>query len=296
MEKLLAELEGFIKSLQASGSSPNTIRAYQSDLRDLIDFLKVRKTMLELDSIRDWLWAMSEAGASKATLARKTSSVRAFSAWLFERSVLSSDPGLKLRSPKLERTLPKIASENSLNQVFESLIALATHDNPAAMMELCAVELLYATGMRVSELAGLDISDIDFSRNLIMVTGKGNKQRMLPYGAQAGVAIEAWIRFGRVQYLTEFSGDALLISSRGRRVGVRQLYSLVARQLAETPTGKAGPHTLRHSAATHLLDHGADLRAVQEILGHSSLATTQIYTHVSVERLRASFAQAHPRA
>jgi integrase/recombinase XerC len=163
-------------------------------------------------------------------------------------------------------------------------------------MQLCTMELLYATGMRVSELAGLNILDVDFSRNLLLVTGKGNKQRMLPYGAPAAAAMEEWIRFGRVQYLSESTDDALLISSRGKRVGVRQLYSLVADQLAKTTTGKAGPHTLRHSAATHLLDHGADLRAVQEILGHSSLVTTQIYTHVSVERLRASFEQAHPRA
>ena len=290
------ELDGFIKSLRSRGSSLNTLKAYQADLLDLIDFLKTRKTELELNSIRDWLWAMSEAGASKSTLARKTSSVRAFSSWLFERRVLESDPGLKLRSPKLERSLPKVASENSLEQVFESLKLLATHDNPSAMLELCAMELLYATGMRVSELAGLDIADIDFSRKLLLVTGKGNKQRMLPYGAQAAVAIDSWIRFGRVQFLADFTDDALLISSRGKRVGVRQLYSLVADQLAKTATGRAGPHTLRHSAATHLLAHGADLRAVQEILGHASLATTQIYTHVSVERLRASFAQAHPRA
>jgi integrase/recombinase XerC len=150
--------------------------------------------------------------------------------------------------------------------------------------------------MRVSELSGLDISDIDFSRRLLKVTGKGNKQRMLPYGQAAATAIDSWIRLGRPKYYLDSSPDSLLLTSRGKRVGVRQLYSLVAGELAQTPTGSAGPHTLRHSAATHLLDHGADLRAVQEILGHASLATTQIYTHVSVERLRDAFEQAHPRA
>jgi integrase/recombinase XerC len=296
MEKLISEREGFIKSLQARGSSENTLKAYQSDIKDLLEFLFASKAEFELDSIRNWLFVISEAGATKSTLARKTSSVRAFSSWLFERGVLDSDPGLRLRSPKLDRTLPKVASENSLGEVFDSLKALATRDNPTSLMQLCTMELLYATGMRVSELAGLNMSDVDFSRNLLLVTGKGNKQRMLPYGAPAAAAMEEWIRFGRVQYLSESTDDALLISSRGKRVGVRQLYSLVADQLAKTTTGKAGPHTLRHSAATHLLDHGADLRAVQEILGHSSLVTTQIYTHVSVERLRASFEQAHPRA
>jgi integrase/recombinase XerC len=150
--------------------------------------------------------------------------------------------------------------------------------------------------MRVSELAGLNISDIDYSRKLLKVTGKGNKQRMLPYGDAAAKALNEYIRAGRPKLVNDTSPEALLLTSRGKRVGVRQLYSLVANLLAQTATGPAGPHTLRHSAATHLLDHGADLRAVQEILGHSSLATTQIYTHVSVERLRDAFEQAHPRA
>jgi integrase/recombinase XerC len=150
--------------------------------------------------------------------------------------------------------------------------------------------------MRVSELATLDVSDIDFSRRMLRVTGKGNKQRMLPYGEAAARALDNYIRLGRTKFELENSPAALLLTSRGKRVGVRQLYSLVAKQLSQTATGAAGPHTLRHSAATHLLDHGADLRAVQEILGHASLATTQIYTHVSVERLRDAFEQAHPRA
>jgi integrase/recombinase XerC len=172
----------------------------------------------------------------------------------------------------------------------------ATADNPVALMNHCAVELLYATGMRVSELAGLDLSDIDHERQLLRVTGKGNKQRMLPYGLRAKDAIDRWVGLGRPVVEIPTSSNALLLSSRGGRVGVRQLYDVVANQLATTTLGSAGPHTLRHSAATHLLDHGADLRAVQEILRHASLTTTQIYTHVSVERLRSSFEQAHPRA
>jgi integrase/recombinase XerC len=276
--------------------SENTQKAYESDLTDLLQFLSDTKQTITLDSLRDWMWRMSEAGATKSTLARKTSSAKAFTEYLFERGELTEDPGLRLRAPKLERTLPKVASEKSLSEVFSRLSQQASENDPSALRDLCAFELLYATGMRVSELATLDVSDIDFSRRMLRVTGKGNKQRMLPYGEAAARALDNYIRLGRTKFELENSPAALLLTSRGKRVGVRQLYSLVAKQLSQTATGAAGPHTLRHSAATHLLDHGADLRAVQEILGHASLATTQIYTHVSVERLRDAFEQAHPRA
>ncbi len=289
-------LSVFLAQLEARGMSDNTIKAYRSDLSDLLEFLSDTKQELTLDALRDWMWRQSEAGATKSTLARKTSSAKAFTEFLFERGNLASDPGLRLRAPKLERTLPKVASEKSLAEVFSKLGELAQDQNPSSLRDLCAFELLYATGMRVSELAGLNLSDIDFSRKLLKVTGKGNKQRMLPYGDAAAKALNEYIRAGRPKLVNDTSPEALLLTSRGKRVGVRQLYSLVANLLAQTATGPAGPHTLRHSAATHLLDHGADLRAVQEILGHSSLATTQIYTHVSVERLRDAFEQAHPRA
>jgi len=289
-------LSVFLAQLEARGMSDNTIKAYRSDLSDLLEFLSDTKQELTLDALRDWMWRQSEAGATKSTLARKTSSAKAFTEFLFERANLASDPGLRLRAPKLERTLPKVASEKSLAEVFSKLGELAQDQNPSSLRDLCAFELLYATGMRVSELAGLNIADIDYSRKLLKVTGKGNKQRMLPYGDAAAKALNEYIRAGRPKLVNDTSPEALLLTSRGKRVGVRQLYSLVANLLAQTATGPAGPHTLRHSAATHLLDHGADLRAVQEILGHSSLATTQIYTHVSVERLRDAFEQAHPRA
>jgi integrase/recombinase XerC len=291
-----AQLSQFLAALKARGMSDNTQKAYESDLNDLLQFLSDTKQTITLDSLRDWMWRMSEAGATKSTLARKTSSAKAFTEYLFERGELTEDPGLRLRAPKLERTLPKVASEKSLSEVFSRLSQLASENDPSALRDLCAFELLYATGMRVSELASLDVSDIDFSRRLLRVTGKGNKQRMLPYGEAAARALDSYIRDGRTKFELDSSPAALLLTSRGKRVGVRQLYSLVAKQLSQTATGAAGPHTLRHSAATHLLDHGADLRAVQEILGHASLATTQIYTHVSVERLRDAFEQAHPRA
>lgn len=290
------QLSQFLASLKARGLSENTQKAYESDLTDLLQFLSDTNQTITLDSLRDWMWRMSDAGATKSTLARKTSSAKAFTEFLFERGEITEDPGLRLRAPKLERTLPKVASEKSLSEVFSRLSQQASEDNPSALRDLCAFELLYATGMRVSELASIDVSDIDFSRRLLRVTGKGNKQRMLPYGEAAARALDNYLRLGRTKFELEDSPPALLLTSRGKRVGVRQLYSLVANQLSQTATGAAGPHTLRHSAATHLLDHGADLRAVQEILGHASLATTQIYTHVSVERLRDAFEQAHPRA
>ena len=293
---MIQSLESFLSSLKARGISENTQKAYRSDLADFLEFLSNSKQSLNLDSLRDWMWRQSEAGASKSTLARKTSSVKAFTEFLFEQGEITEDPGLRLRAPKLEKTLPKVASEKSLSEVFNKLSEQATADNPSAIRDLCAFELLYATGMRVSELAGLNQSDIDHSRRLLRVTGKGNKQRMLPYGVAAQKALNDYLRMSRPKLAVATSPDSLLLTSRGKRVGVRQLYSLVANQLAQTATGAAGPHTLRHSAATHLLDHGADLRAVQEILGHASLATTQIYTHVSVERLRDAFEQAHPRA
>lgn len=187
-------------------------------------------------------------------------------------------------------------SREAMSGIFDKLEPLATDDNPAAMQDLLMVELLYGSGIRVSELVGLNLEDIDYGRKILRVTGKGNKQRMVPYSDPASDALAAWIRTGRLQFENEVSQNALLISSRGKRVGVRQVYALVASLLSETAVGQAGPHALRHSAATHLLDGGADLRAVQELLGHSSLATTQIYTHVSVDRLKQGYLKAHPRA
>jgi integrase/recombinase XerC len=296
MQNLDQNLVRFLEQLKARGVSANTQKAYNSDIRDLLAFLSDTNQLLDLEALRSWLYRISEAGGSKATLARKTSAIKNFTAWRADSGFADQDPALRLRSPKLDRPLPKVASEISLAEVFDRMLFQATADNPVGLMNHCAVELLYATGMRVSELAGLDLSDIDHERQLLRVTGKGNKQRMLPYGLRAKDAIERWIRVGRPAVEMPTSSDALLLSSRGGRVGVRQLYDIVASQLATTSVGSAGPHTLRHSAATHLLDHGADLRVVQEILGHASLATTQIYTHVSVERLRSSFEQAHPRA
>lgn len=297
-EKAIA---GFESHLDAGrGYSANTVKAYLIDVQDLVEFLKKKSVLnvddLDLDHLRDWLWQATQDGLTKATIARKSAAVRSFTAWALKTGLTTADPGLRLRSPKASRTLPKVVSRESLAMVFESLTSKATEDNPQGVRDLVAVELLYASGARVSELVGLDLESIDYSRNIMRVMGKGAKERMVPFGQPARDALDLWIRVARPKLATEKSGQALLLNSRGQRIGVRQVYSLVANLLESTPTGAAGPHSLRHSAATHLLDGGADLRAVQELLGHASLGTTQIYTHVSIERLRAGYQNAHPRA
>jgi integrase/recombinase XerC len=227
---------------------------------------------------------------------RKAAAIRGFSTWLFRNDLITQDLGLRLKSPKTSRALPKVVSKDSLAGLFDSLNAASLSNEPAKLLELLIFEILYATGMRVSELIGLNLGDVDKARKLFLVTGKGNKQRMVPFGQPAFIALERWLEVGRPVLATDKSGSALLLTEKGSRIGTRQVYALVASLLAQTPTGAAGPHTLRHTAATHLLDGGADLRAVQELLGHANLGTTQIYTHVSIERLKQGYENAHPRA
>lgn len=284
----------------AKGYSVNTQRAYQNDIGEFVSFMRDasrdQTEEITLDDLRDWLYKISEAGVAKSTLVRKSASVRTFSNWLYRQGFHSTDLGLRLKSPKTSRSLPKVVSRESLAEIFEQLNRGAATGDPNKLLDRLIIELLYATGMRVSELVGLNTGDVDYSRQLLMVTGKGNKQRMVPYGEPAAKALADWMRLGRGKLENGKSGAALLLNQKGSRIGVRQVYGLVAGLLAETPTGQAGPHTLRHTAATHLLDGGADLRAVQELLGHANLGTTQIYTHVSIERLRQGYENAHPRA
>ena len=294
-------IDRFIGNLaSAKGYSVNTQRAYTSDLTELLAHLnhlgRGQTQEIQLDDLRDWLYRVTEAGAAKSTVARKSAAVRAFTTWLERQQLHESDLGLRLRTPKLGRPLPKVISRETLSEVFDKLAEGAATGSPERLFEQVVIELLYATGMRVSELVGLNLADVDYSRRLLLVTGKGNKQRMVPYGQPAAEALEVWLSKGRPAYVTEHSDDAVLIGARGKRVNVRSVYGLVAKLLSETPVGAVGPHTFRHTAATHLLDGGADLRAVQELLGHSSLGTTQIYTHVSVERLKQGYQGAHPRA
>lgn len=296
-----AALDSYRTHLEAGrGYSKHTVKGYLTDLADLADFLDVFGVKapkdIDLEALRSWLFSLSERGIAKSSMARKTASARSFTSWLLEQGELASDPGLRLRTPKANKSLPKVATRNAMNQVFAALEAMAAEGDPIPIRNLAIVELLYATGARVSEIVGLNIQDVDTARRLIQVTGKGNKQRMIPYGIPCEAAIERWLKSGRPALVAQDTSFELLLNSKGKRIGPRAIYELVAGALAETSVGAAGPHALRHTAATHLLDGGADLRAVQELLGHASLGTTQIYTHVSIERLREGYSSAHPRA
>lgn len=277
--------------------SHNTTAAYVADLTRLFVWLAEQGETtfdgLTLRSLRAWLATLHEAGAARTTLARRAASARTFTAWAYSTGRLSSDVGELLASPRPQRVIPDVLSRDDASGVLNAVQG----DDPVHLRDRVVLELLYGTGIRVSELVGLDLDDVDRSRRVVRVLGKGNKQRTVPYGVPAEHAIERWLSSGRPEWATQESGAALLIGPRGRRLDPRAARTAVNNATAAITGGKGlSPHGLRHSAATHLLDGGADLRAVQELLGHTSLATTQIYTHVSVERLRSVFGQAHPRA
>ena len=297
-----AAVDGFCRYLTAErGRSEHTVRAYESDVSKLLDYALASGAHslqdLDLGILRGWLGELSAEGQARATLARRAATARSFANWALREELIPENPALRLKAPKKEKTLPGVLRSSQLEELFESLKAAAAEGEPVALRDRAMVELLYATGIRVGELSGLDVDDLDPDRRTLTVIGKGNKERTVPYGLPAAMAVDDWLRRGRPALATADSGPALFLGKRGRRVDQRQVRSVVAALLAALPdTSASGPHALRHSAATHLLDGGADLRAVQEILGHSSLATTQLYTHVSVDRLRQSYAQAHPRA
>jgi integrase/recombinase XerC len=284
------------------GRSAHTRRAYLGDIRSLLDFLAASKAApaladLTLPVLRSWLAAQAAAGCARTTLARRTSAAKTFTAWATRRGLLPSDPATRLQMPKARRTLPAVLRQDQALDAMSAAKSGAAEGDPVALRDLLIVELLYATGIRVSELCGLDIDDVDTGRRLVRVLGKGDKQRTVPFGEPAQVALTSWLRDGRPALATGASGCALLLGARGRRLGQRQARTVVHQTIAVVNGAPdIGPHGLRHSAATHLLEGGADLRVVQELLGHATLATTQLYTHVSVARLRAVHDQAHPRA
>jgi integrase/recombinase XerC len=281
-----------------AGRSAHTVRAY---LGDVVGLLAHRQALgstsleeLDLPELRAWLALQRDGGAARSTLARRAASLRTFTAWAHRAGRLEDDPGQLLASPRPSRRLPAVLHAD------EAAAAMRAEDEGATPRELrdrAVVELLYATAIRVGELVGLDIDDLDEPRRVLRVLGKGAKERTVPYGLAAQRALTAWLQDGRPALLRPHSGSALLLGARGGRIDPRTVRRVVHRRVAAVPGAPdIGPHGLRHSAATHLLDGGADLRSVQELLGHASLATTQIYTHVSIERLRRTYAQAHPRA
>lgn len=279
--------------------SPATVRAYAGDLRDLAAATgDPALADVDLETLRDWLWRATERGDAKSTIARRTATVRGFFAWAVDEQLLAVDPSLRLVAPKRGRTLPRVATTAALDIVLDTAAANAADGDPLALRDAAMLELLYASALRVAELCGADIDDLDRSRRTIRVVGKGSKERIVPYGDPAARALDAYISRARPVLAARGAGSAaLFLGARGARIGTRAVYDVVARALApELGVETVGPHALRHAAATHLLDGGADLRTVQEMLGHASLGTTQIYTHVSAEKLTAAYRLAHPRA
>lgn len=278
--------------------SAHSVRAYLTDVVGLLDHAG-RMGGRQLDDVdvqvlRSWLARLRSTGAARTTLARRAAAARAFTAFAFRTGLAGADPGARLASPRAHRTLPPVLRQDEAAALVEQP---AADDGPIGLRDRLVLELLYATGIRVGELVGLDVDDVDRHRRVVRVLGKGGKERSVPYGGPAERALAVWLRDGRPALATPGSGPALVLGAKGGRVDPRAVRRLVHEHLARLPGAPdLGPHGLRHSAATHLLEGGADLRAVQEILGHASLATTQIYTHVSVERLRTAFRQAHPRA
>ncbi|MBM2617615.1 tyrosine recombinase XerC [Actinoplanes sp. LDG1-06] len=277
--------------------SAETVRGYLGDVISLLDHAADTgvTTLAELDIVllRGWLAARMRQGAARTSQARRAAAARAFTAWALRTGRTTSDPGAHLVSPKAHRPLPTVLRADQAAALVESEPG---ESDPETLRDRAVLEMLYATGVRVSELCGLNQADLDEARRVVRVFGKGAKERAVPYGLPAQKALDDYRRLARPQLTTATSGDALFLGIKGGR-----LQQTVVRRIVDAAARAAGlphtsPHDLRHSAATHLLDGGADLRAVQDLLGHSSLSSTQIYTHVSTERLRAAFKQAHPRA
>ncbi|MGU3294282.1 tyrosine recombinase XerC [Williamsia sp. M5A3_1d] len=326
----LGEFESYLR--YERGSSEHTIRAYVGDVRALVSFAGARRVSIaeiDLAVLRAWLAESTRRGAARTTIARQVSSVKTFCTWAAREGVMAHDAATRLQAPRAHRTLPAVLSPDQARSVMAGSVrsesvrsesdrsesdrsesdrsdsdpaatgasAGRSSRTPIMLRDRAILEVLYATGIRVGELCGLDLDDVDDGRRVLRVIGKGDKQRTVPFGAPAGAALDAWRARGRPALAGPTSGSALLLGAKGGRLDPRMARSVVhAATRAVEGAPDIGPHGLRHSAATHLLEGGADLRVVQELLGHSSLATTQLYTHVGVERLRAVHRQAHPRA
>jgi integrase/recombinase XerC len=326
---MAAALAAFERHLRAERSlSPHTIRAYTGDVASLLEHAGRQGAQapadLGLAHLRGWLAGQHASGAARTTLARRGAAGRAFTAFAHRRGWLATDPGPRLGTLKARRALPHVLRQDEIQAVLDAAgrragTGVAAHGtaaaNPAAvgaathgmaeaavqaavaLRDAAVLEVLYATGIRVSELCGLSAGSFDRGRRTVRVRGKGDKERTVPVGVPALHAVNRWLEVGRSVLATAASGEALFIGVRGGRLDPRTARRIVHERLREAGASRdTGPHGLRHSAATHLLEGGADLRSVQEILGHASPATTQIYTHVSIERLKSSYRQAHPRA
>jgi integrase/recombinase XerC len=300
-------LAEFSRHLSAERSlSRHTVRAYEGDVQSLLAYACHAGVSspgeLDLATLRGWLAGQHESGAARATLARRGAAARAFTGYAARRGWLAADPGPQLGVPKARRVLPQVLRREEMDRALADCEDRALRESAAgertaaalAVRDAAVLELLYATAIRVSELCELDTGGLDQSRRTVRVLGKGRKERVVPVGLPAMRALARWEEAGRPVLASERSGAALFLGARGGRLDPRTARRIVHASLRAA--SDAGPHAIRHTAATHLLEGGADLRSVQEILGHASPATTQIYTHVSAERLKATYRQAHPRA
>lgn len=296
--QLSAAIEDFAEhQLLVRGRAEATVKGYCADLRDLARTVPTFADF-SLNAIRSWLAEAVAAGKSRATIARRTAAVRAFSAWAQREGHVPTDVAARLVTPKVGKHLPTVLSADDAGELMGSAVS---RDEEHFLRDSAILELLYATGMRIGELVGLDVADVDLTRRTARVTGKGNKQRVVPFGDTAAAAVEEWLRRGRPVLLERAgrhatAGAALFVGTRGGRIDPRQVRTIVQRAAQVSGAEGLTPHGLRHSAATHLVEGGADLRVVQEILGHSSLQTTQVYTHVNAKRIKEVFNRAHPRA
>ncbi|MDN4160625.1 tyrosine recombinase XerC [Nocardioides abyssi] len=299
MARVLADYERHLVSER--DLTPHTVRAYTTDVAGLLEHAArlghTEVAELDLRTLRSWLAKQQTLGRSRTTVARRATAARVFTGWLLRTGRASTDAGASLGSPRAHKSLPPVLRADEAADLVRAAAALADDGSPVGLRDVAMLELLYATGIRVGELVGLDVDDVDRERNVVRVLGKGRKERTVPFGRPAARALDFWTKHGRPQLAVDGSGPALFLGVRGGRIDQRAVRTLVHRRIAEVPGAPdIGPHGLRHTAATHLLEGGADLRSVQEILGHASLATTQLYTHVTTDRLRRAYQQAHPRA
>lgn len=297
--KLLDSFSAYLAS--QAGNREATVRAYTSDMAELFDFARERGVtdpqLLSSPDVRAWLADMTARGLARNTVARRIAATRRFTSWGAEAGHLRTDFGQKLTAPRKSGTLPRVLTPGQARDLVDLAVSAADGGDPSALCDQVCVEVLYSCGLRVSELCGLDVGDVDEDRRTVRVMGKGGKERMVPFGPPAQLSLRRWLMRGRPMWATGESGAALLLGPRGRRLDQRRVRERLHRLVIRTPDMPGiTPHGLRHSAATHMVEGGADLRTVQEMLGHATLAMTQIYTHVSVERLRSVYEQAHPRA
>lgn len=282
------------------GLSEHTVRAYVGDVEQMLGyaFRHGRATVdaVDLATLRGWLASMATAHRSRATLARRGAAVRTFFEWAARTGRVAADPAARLASARPGVTLPTVLGTGPVGELLDTARARAEDGDPVHLRDWAALELLYASGVRVGEACGVDVDDVDLAERTIRVVGKGDKERVVPFGRPAAVALRTWLDLGRPALAREDSPAALFLGRRGGRIDQRQLREVVHQVAALAGVDDVAPHALRHTAATHLLERGSDLRSVQEFLGHASLATTQRYTHVSAERLRSAFELAHPRA